>query len=169
MKNHIFKKIFSIIIFFVLAAVIVYNTVIIIKTAAEPGKTPDFLGIKTYIILSGSMEPELTVGDMIIVKEVDEDKLNVGDIISYRDGANVVTHRIIKIDTINGTKQFITKGDHNNVEDRGALTIASVEGKIIGKVAYIGKFILFLKNKYVLIILAVVSFLCFFKRKSKEL
>ncbi len=162
MKNHVLKKYFSVMVFFLLATVLAYNTVIIIKTAIEPRKTPDFFGIKTYIILSGSMEPELTVGDLIIVKEVDEDKLNIGDIISYRDGSNVVTHRIIKINTVNGTKQYITKGDHNNVEDSGTLTIGSIEGKVIGKLAYIGKFILFMKNKYVLITLAVVSFLCFF-------
>lgn len=162
MKNHALKKIFSVIVFFLLVAVLVYNTVIIIKTAIEPRKTPDFLGIKTYIILSGSMEPELTVGDLIIVKEVDEDKLNIGDIISYRDGSNVVTHRIIKINTVNGTKQYITKGDHNNVEDSGTLTIGSIEGKVIGKLAYIGKIILFMKNKYVLMILAVVSFFVLF-------
>lgn len=168
MKNNIFKKILSVIVFLILIVILTYNTIIIVKSFIEPNKTPNFLGIKTYIIVSGSMEPNINIGDMVIVKEVDESKLKVGDIISYRNGQNVITHRITKINIDNENIQYITKGDNNNTEDSVVLTIDSIEGKVIKKIPYIGKFILFMQNKLAIIILVVLFFIYFLNRKNKK-
>ncbi len=164
MKNYL-KKIFCVLVFIILAVILTYNITIIVKTIREPNQTPSFLGIKTYIIVSGSMEPDYNIGDMVIVKEVEESKLKVGDIISYRDGQNVVTHRIVKKNTVNGEIQYVTKGDHNNVEDHIILTMDSIEGKVIGKLTYMGKIVLFMRNKFTMILLAVAFFLYFIKKE----
>ena len=69
-------------------------------------------GIGVLEIQSGSMETELSVGDIIIVKECENYEVN--DIVTYKVNDNyLVTHRIIER---NGNN-FVTKGDSNNVAD----------------------------------------------------
>lgn len=163
MKDFL-KKIFRVFVCVILTVVLFYNATIIVKTILNPNQTPSFLGFKTYIIVSGSMEPDYNIGDMVIVKEVEENNLEVGDIISYRDGQKVVTHRIVKRDIENGNVRYVTKGDHNNVEDNIILTMDSIEGKVIGKLTGMGKVVLFMRNKYTIVILALLCFWCFLKR-----
>lgn len=60
----------------------------------DPNKT--FLGFRAYNVLSGSMEPELSKGDMVIVKAVPAEELQTGDIVTYYPTDEVgttVTHR----------------------------------------------------------------------------
>ena len=80
-------------------------------------------GIKTAIVLTGSMEPTLQINDFIVVKKAKNIKIN--DIISYKDenSKNEVLHRVI---SINGNK-IITKGDANNTADK-PITINQVTG-----------------------------------------
>ena len=82
------------------------------------------LGIRTYRIGSGSMEPNLKVNDIIMVKSVD--KYNVGDIVSFIRNGEIITHRII---SINGD-EIITRGDANNTED-APIKIGDILGKKI--------------------------------------
>ncbi len=86
-------------------------------------------GIATFVVLTGSMEPTIQAGEMIVVKE--ENAYQIGDIVTYREEKDfLVTHRIVKIDGENIT----TKGDNNNLEDK---TIK--EGQILGKVIFQSK------------------------------
>ena len=55
----------SIIIYIILIPLIIFNFTLIFKSFLNPNKTPDFLGLKNYIIVSGSMEPTIHVGDEI--------------------------------------------------------------------------------------------------------
>lgn len=167
MKSSVIKRVVRFVIILLLGVILAYNSIIIVKSFIEPDKTPGFLGIKTYIIISGSMEPNLRVGDMVIVKEVDESDLNVGDIISYRNGQNIITHRIVGITSANGMKQYVTKGDYNNVEDNVVVTMDSIEGKVIKKLTYLGKIILFMQNKIVIVIMALIAVVYFGCRKKE--
>lgn len=168
MKNNKIKKILSIPLFLFLSLLLIYNIVLIAKSIITPNKTPSFFGIKTYVIVSGSMQPELNIGDMVVVKEVNDSELMIGDIISYRNGQNVVTHRIYKIYYTDGQKNYITKGDYNNVEDSVILTINSIEGKVINKLSGIGNITLFLQSKYSIIIITLIFFLYLLSRKNKK-
>ena len=84
----------------------------------------DVFGYSVFTIASGSMEPTLSINDIIIVKK--NDNYSVNDIVTYRDEKDdaYVTHRIV---SKNGNR-VITKGDHNNTND--AIIDESV---IIGK------------------------------------
>lgn len=64
-----------------------------------------------FFVASGSMEPTLNVGDVMISKKAD--KYKVGDIITYKLNKNYITHRIVEINK----NEIITKGDSNIVED----------------------------------------------------
>ena len=94
-KNlYIFQKIISILVCIIIIPIIVFNFVLIIKNYIYPYKTPDFMGLKSFVIVSESMEPTIMTGDVIIVKNINYNELKVNDIISYNyDGINN-THRI---------------------------------------------------------------------------
>ncbi len=75
------------------------------------------LGYRVFNVLSGSMEPNYSVGDLIFVKQVDPSEVKVDDPITFVLNENLVvaTHRVIKIDTEN--QRFYTKGDANDIPD----------------------------------------------------
>ena len=135
------KKI-RIIVYIILIPILICNIILIIQSAIQPKETPELVGIKSYVIISGSMQPELNIGDIVIVKKVED--LQEGDIISFRQGQSVITHRINKIMDENGEIVYQTKGDNNNVEDADILTEDNIIGEVkfsIPKIGYIMNFL----------------------------
>lgn len=84
-------------------------------------------GFNFFIVSSGSMQPELEVGDLIIVAPSGE--YNIGDIVTYETDNVYVTHRITEINY----DEIITQGDANNAADLPVARSAIV-GKCIGHV-----------------------------------
>lgn len=84
----------------------------------DPNKT--FLGCRVYNILSGSMEPALGVGDLVVVKAVPAEEIQNGDIITYyptgQAGATV-THRVVRTMLRDGQVVIETKGDAADQSD----------------------------------------------------
>ena len=158
-KNTKRKKIVVTIIYIILVPLLLYNITLIFKSLINPNKTPDFFGYKTYVIISGSMEPNLKIGDIVIVKKVDEDQLNVGDIISFRQGQNVVTHRISQIKNEYGEKVYVTKGDHNNTEDAGTIDYSYIEGKVVNSIKKMGKLVIFFQGKLSILVIVIVFYM----------
>jgi len=166
-KNSKKGKIYKIIYIFLLI-LLIYNSVLIIQSIICPDKTPSFLGIKTYIIVSGSMEPKLNIGDIAIVKNTDTNTLEEGDIISYREGQIVVTHRIENVVKTNNDIKFQTKGDNNNTVDKNLINKYDIEGKFIGKIPYLGYALLWLQNKYVIIGIILIYYIIIAKELKKS-
>jgi len=76
--------------------------------------------IKPLIVISGSMEPQIMTGDLLIDVPVDTAELAVGDVVSLPSDLthNLVTHRIEKIVALaDGTYQISLKGDNNAASD----------------------------------------------------
>ena len=93
--------------------------------------------LKTYKVLSGSMEPEYHVGSVVYVEKSSIDDIEVGDVITFYINDNtVVTHRVIDKD--NDTESFHTKGDANETEDGGSVAYDKVVGKVVLNVPYLG-------------------------------
>ena len=91
---------------------------------------PRLMGLKTYKVLSGSMEPEYHVGSVVYVEKSSIDDIEVGDVITFYINDNtVVTHRVIDKD--NDTESFHTKGDANETEDGGSVAYDKVVGKVV--------------------------------------
>ena len=91
---------------------------------------------RMFTVISGSMEPKYKIGDVLIAREIDPEKIKVGDTISYLGAVNsfkdkVVTHEVVGIDKIDGRYYFHTKGLANLVED----PLVSAE-QLYGKVIY---------------------------------
>ena len=105
-KIHKTHKIISTILYIIIIPILIINFTLIIKSFITPNKIADFLGYKNFIIVSKSMEPTIMVGDAIFSKEVSESELKINDIISFHDGEDINTHRIVGISEENGVKLY---------------------------------------------------------------
>lgn len=102
------------------------------------------LGYQVYTVLTGSMEPEYNVGDLIYVKKVDVNTIKVDDPITFvlNENLTVATHRVVRIDAEN--QRFYTKGDANQIEDNDPVHFNNVLGVpqfAIPKLGYVSNFI----------------------------
>ena len=94
--------------------------------------------IKPIAIATGSMEPELYVGDVAVIKKCEANDVEEGDIIEYQMEGYTVIHRIKNKTQKNGQFTFITKGDNNNTEDSEPVSEEQLIGKVIFKVRFLG-------------------------------
>ena len=94
--------------------------------------------IKPVAIASGSMEKELCVGDVAVIKKCNPNDVQVGDIIEYQMEGFTVIHRITQKSQRNGEFYFITKGDNNKTPDPEEVREDQLIGKVIYKVKYLG-------------------------------
>ena len=102
-------------------------------------KLPTPFGYGAAVVLSGSMEPELSVGDLIVVRETS--LFEKGDVVVYQDGSSLIVHRIIELDD----DTITTKGDANTVADL-PVPISRIKGKVKFSIPYVGKVVGFLKT-----------------------
>lgn len=100
------------------------------------------IGLKPYVVLSGSMEPAYHVGSLIYVKSVDYKELKVGDPITFMLNENtVVTHRIIEVlvdEEDPETIRYFTQGDANDVADGTSVHYRNIIGKPVFSIPYLG-------------------------------
>jgi len=107
---------------------------------------PRFGGWRFDVVLSGSMEPALPLGGVVFIKAVEPADIGTGDIIAYRSGEPLITHRVV--DVIDESElSFITKGDANESPDLSPVPAASVVGKVIFDVPYLGYLATFVKTR----------------------
>ena len=116
----------------VLAAVIIGVNLYSINASRIAGNAvPMPFGVGAAVVLSGSMEPALSVGDLVIVAE--SNSYLVGDMVVYQDGRMAVTHRIVSITD----GEVITKGDANNTED-SPIALGQLKGKVVLAIPLVG-------------------------------
>ena len=103
------------------------------------------------IVTTGSMEPSIMVGDLIYVKGVPADELQVGDIITFTPPSDYVrgarvTHRIAEISYTKDDIYFRTQGDANPSIDPWTITSGDIIGRQSGIVKGLGGFFLWVKT-----------------------
>jgi signal peptidase len=132
--------------------VLILAVLTVIIVAAGP-----LFGVRTNIVLSGSMEPAISTGSIIITRPISPGAIEVGDIITYasRSGTFITTHRVIGIEQ-NPDLRFITKGDANRDKDPAPISPDQVLGKLFLVIPGLGYLISYIKNPVALIILIVV-------------
>lgn len=148
------KKILKILCMILISIIVVCSVVIVTQKLIWKDKIPSIFGYKSFIVLSGSMEPTLSVGDIVFVKETKDIKEQ--DIIAFRINNSIVTHRLVEIIDEEDGKKYKTKGDSNTTEDLELLKIDDIEGKYSFKIGKLGNIILFLKTKTGIIILVIL-------------
>lgn len=125
-------------------------------------------GFRPYVVLSGSMEPEIHVGSMAVVNEnITYDEIKTGDVIAFRssNGA-LVTHRVVSV----STDGFETQGDANDITDGPLVTQDNYRGKTIFSVPFAGYLMFYLKKPWVLmpLVTALVVILLTSVNRSKK-
>lgn len=91
------------------------------------------------VVVTGSMEPMIYPGDVILVrKTMDIKEIQVGDVIYFKRGEIMISHRITEIIEKDGVPNYRTKGDNNNVEDSQLVNPEQIRGEIIKVVPNIG-------------------------------
>jgi len=160
------KKAIKVIILTVLSLIFVLLFTIIVKSWIYPKEVPGIFGYKPMIVMSGSMEPTIKTGDLIIVKETDVKSLKKDDIIAFRvKDDTLVSHRIVDVSKDKGQYYFETKGDNNNTKDEGLVKDKNVEGKYKLRIAKLGSFLMFIATPLgfvVLLLAAIILFLIIF-------
>lgn len=121
---------------------LVYVLDIKIRAAKGDYSSPTF---NAYVVLTGSMLPEIQVYDVVVTKKVEPSSLKVGDVITFASADTrflntIITHRIIKkeYDTKTKSYSFQTQGDNNNVADSALVPQNNIYGKVILKIPKLG-------------------------------
>ena len=105
------KKILYYILFLVIVLpFLIFNLTLIIKSKLYPDKIADFMGYKPFIVMSGSMETTINIGDLVIVKKVNSSSIHTGDIIAFKNGNIVISHRVKEVINDSGIYKFKTIG-----------------------------------------------------------
>lgn len=103
--------------------------------------------VQPSVIATGSMEPMIKPGDVIIVDKKHNKDLKIGDVIQFKKDNIYISHRIIDIIEEKKQIKYRTKGDNNSVWDSDLVTIEEVKGRIIYVVPKIGWPTLLLKGR----------------------
>jgi len=98
-----------------------------------------YLGAQPTIIYSGSMQPAINVGDVVIIQKTPADEIRQGDIIQYVNKFNTtIIHRVQEIKQQQDSTVYITKGDANDDPDFDPVQINQIQGKATFNIPKIG-------------------------------
>lgn len=126
-----------------LRAILIVAFLVTILTVVT-SQTNALFNIRSYTVLSGSMEPTIPTGSIIYTHK--NLGYNVNDVITFEAAKDqIVTHRVIDIEN-NGEVQYITKGDANTTIDQSRVTADKILGKTYFFFPYIGKISAMLKT-----------------------
>jgi len=138
----ILKRITHILSIFCYIFVIIYGLVCL----------PILFGHNPLVVLTGSMEPTIKTGSILYYTKVNQSSINKGDVISFKIGNKVVSHRIYDV-TNNG---YVTKGDANNGVDARVISYSNILGKVDNiTIPYLGYFVKTINsNMWIVLIIA---------------
>lgn len=165
-NNTIAKKIVNIIldVLIVLLAIIllitIYNN---IQIKILGNDYASFFGNSVFEVQTGSMEPEISAGDWIIVKY--EKNIQLNDIVTFEHKGQYITHRVIE--SYNGT--YVTKGDANSAKD-APISKDKIIGKVTKVLPHFGILRKTIFNPIVLMFLIITCYLIniTFKKPSEK-
>lgn len=152
--------IFKALLLLALAALVALNVVRLFSPVDTGGN--NILGYSSAVVLSGSMSGTIEVNDLVIIHR--QETYTPGDIITYRSGSSLITHRIVEL-TPGG---FITKGDANNTRDTHPVAPAQIVGRVVAVIPRMGSFIAWLRTPLGLCALTVAGFALLLPPSQKE-
>jgi len=127
------KIIFKSIYYLFIACILAIALLLVISYLPIPGN------YKVLVVQSGSMEPVIKTGGIIVLKPQADYK--AGEIITFREkaGSNVtITHRVVEVKNENNQVRYITKGDANNAADPNGISKNQIVGKVLFSLPYVG-------------------------------
>lgn len=134
------RKIMSMIVNLITAFVIIVSSlylVSVMQTINNPSHIPSVLGFTPLTVVSGSMSPGIQTGDLVIIKN-GSSAIKPGDVITYRLGGVLVTHRVKEIAKNNVQEVFVTQGDANEIPDFEPVDRSQILGRYVMKIPFGG-------------------------------
>lgn len=118
-------------------------------------------GFRLFSVATGSMVPKYEVGDILISKEIEPEKIKIGDDLVYQGekgsfAGKIVTHRVESIEKQeDGNYKIITKGIANNAEDP-AIDQTQVYGKVLTEIHVLSFMQKLVQNPYTFYIIIFI-------------
>lgn len=151
----IVKKIVFTIVTILLVLLLTYNIYNFISLKILKRDIATVNGYAILEVVSGSMEPVIHVGDMIII-DTDDTEYGLDDIVTFYDSeGSFTTHRIIDIED----GLYTTKGDNNNTKDKLPIAADKIVGKYVGKIPLAGRVLASFKSPITMILILVIGVL----------
>jgi len=125
-----------------------FTLVVLLMAAAVLTYLAPHFSWRVDALLSGSMEPQLKVGSLVVTRPVEPETIVVGDIITFRPttvGESMISHRVIDVRRASAL-YFLTKGDANDNPDPFTVPARNLVGKICFHAPYWGYLTEFLKT-----------------------
>jgi signal peptidase len=110
---------------------------------------PLLFGYRTFIVMSGSMEPAIHTGDLVVDRTIPPEDARVGDVVTYRDPYHpnrLITHRVRGVEASGDHVNFVTKGDANNDSQKWAVARAGSVGVVRFRMVKLG-YVLFYMSR----------------------
>lgn len=157
-------------ILYVILIILIYNIILVGISYISRQDFNGIFGYKAYNITTNSMEPNINKGDIILIKKPKkEEKIKIGDLISFKNDGQIITHRIVDISDTNGVKRYITKGDNNNVPDLQKISFEQIEGVEILRIPYLGQIVSAMENQVILLIIILLILIIYlYSLNTKE-
>lgn len=125
-------------------------------------KNKSIFGYRSYVIASNSMYPVLEYGDVILVKDISFDDIEIGDIITYQGNNGelknkIITHEVIDINYVNDVRVLVTKGRANTGVDPYVYP-EQIYGKFFYKYTIISFVSKIVRNKFGFVLFIFIPF-----------
>lgn len=156
------KKIVSAIITVLLTVLTILCLTVVIGSLVNDD--PSLFGFRCFYVVSGSMEPTVHEGALVITRRSDDGTYNVDDVITFEStdpeiAGSPNTHRIVRITEVEGKTYYVTKGDANAEEDSAMVAPKKVYGRVVlstFSIPWLRTFLDFLMTPYGFLILVVI-------------
>jgi len=166
------------------SGVLTFVTIILLSLAVALVVVPKAFGGMSLTVLTPSMTPNISPGDVVVTKGIDAQgakDLRIGDVITFLPYPNdpmLVTHRIVAQSVSAKGYSFVTQGDNNNAADNwGPVNDFQIRGKVmyvVPKIGYVKEWLgsstqwIIVAAAVLLITYASVSFLSSFRKGRRE-
>jgi signal peptidase len=114
--------------------------IVVIAALAASVVVPRVIGGVSLTVLTGSMRPTIEPGDLIVVKPVPVDEVQIGDVVTFQpvsDDPTVITHRVVAKTFVSGETMLVTRGDANGADDE-PIEAEQVRGRLVYTVPKLG-------------------------------
>lgn len=120
---------------------------------------PNAFGLRDLTVLSGSMEPTISTGDVVVERQISPLDARLGDVVSFKDPEDasiLITHRVQSMVVHDGVVSFVTKGDANTGVERWKVSADGTIGKVEYHVWHLGYLLSLIRGPLGRIVLVVV-------------
>jgi signal peptidase len=115
-------------------------------------------GLRSFTVMSGSMEPAIHTGDLVVNQPIAAGDARIGDVITFHPptGRNRITHRVHSMIARGSSVTFETKGDANTAVERWKIGRDGQIGRVVVRVRRLGWVVAWLRQPVVLLLLVVL-------------